>query len=673
MSLAPYSPLSTADELIARFGEPDWGPIAQSVYDRTYSRTRADGTKERWADTVARVVEGNTLGFNLDEGEYEDLLEAIYLRKVVPAGRHLWSTGAASGVKATANCFVAPWDDQRLAKHFCWTFDHLLIGGGVGANYSAEVRSRASVDGVPSISFVVDPGHADIQALSDEEVYLSWIAEEKHTFRIHDSREGWVEALRLLISSSQHGTHENIIFDVSEVRPYGAPIRGFGGTASGPVPLVRMLREVREVLFEASGRRLTALECMEIDHSIAQCVVAGNVRRSARMSIVMWDDPEVMAFVKCKQTGKSHWSTNISVGVDQAFMSAVEKGSPRAEGLWDAIVDGMLHNGEPGICNLGLINNNRPRHEWTMWCTNPCSEATLEEAEACVLSQVNLAAFPPGSFHEMMDAFRLCARFTLRATERTFLDDQEREVNRRNRRIGVGFMGLQDYAVARGIRYSEIPDNEQMRDMLIEAWIAVANAATRLAHEMCWPVPVSFTAVAPTGTISMLAGCSSGCETVPFPYYWRLVRHANGSPELFTATKVMGLRSEPCLYSPGTTVVYHPSVAPTVERAVDPSLVEGALDLTPEQHMRVLACVQEWFSDQSVSKTINLPEAGQTDPCTFSAYLWEYLPKLKGITAFPAASMDQSPYIQASAEEVGAGANIEPIEAECRGASCPVR
>src|SRR5699024_5309682 len=187
---------------------------------------------------------------------------------------------------------------------------------------------------------------------------------------------------------------EVVHVDVSDVRPSGAPLRQFGGTASGPLPLVRMLQGVAEVINQMvdENRPMSPLDAMEIDHAIAQCVVAGGVRRSARMSILPWDDPYIEDFLKCKEDPSKHWTTNISVATDDKFYRLLNKGDDKAEKIMGAISEGMLENGEPGIWNWQLSQEDE---YGVVDTTNPCGEIPLEDWEACNLGHINLDAFAP--------------------------------------------------------------------------------------------------------------------------------------------------------------------------------------------------------------------------------------------------------------------------------------
>src|SRR5690606_22424947 len=216
-------------------------------------------------------------------------------------------------------------------------------------------------------------------------------------------------------------------------RPKGARLKTFGGTASGPAPFAKMLHDVAAVLNgtnvlvdirswpgevvrseKVRSHPLTCIEAMEIDHAIAQCVVAGGVRRSARMAMVHWQDPHIFDFISCKSDFGDHFTTNISVIVDDDFMLKLSQGDQRAKDIHEACVEGMLANGEPGYFNISLANEGELDE---IYATNPCGEITLHPWENCVLGHVNLDAFATDPDNERLEeAHRLMIRFLIRAT-----------------------------------------------------------------------------------------------------------------------------------------------------------------------------------------------------------------------------------------------------------------
>jgi ribonucleotide reductase alpha subunit len=368
-----------------------WGPIGRTVYERTYQRVKANGEKETWADTVRRVIEGNTGLVDakyIEPGEKDKLFDLIYNFKMIPAGRHLWVSGVP-GRQFLFNCHRAAFTD-KLSTHYTFAFDELMKGGGVGANYSNRyIDTQQEIINTINVHVTCDPAHPDYESMLSEGVIST---EFSHLWdgavRIEDSREGWVDALEDIFENATlaHGNdgHAVLVYDVSNVREKGAPIRGFGGTASGPIALALMLRKIEAILNNAQGRRLTSLEHMQLDHRIAECVVAGNVRRSARMSIKSWMDNDIFDFISCKFGFIDHWSTNISVEIDDEFFLALKgkkhKMHSHAVAVYQRVVEGMFENGEPGFYNISLASDGELGD---VGSTNPCGEIALEPWENC--------------------------------------------------------------------------------------------------------------------------------------------------------------------------------------------------------------------------------------------------------------------------------------------------
>lgn len=263
-----------------------WGfPIlSEVVYYRTYSRLRPDGRQEAWADTVVRVVEGvfsirkhwcRLMRLPWDDDFMQHLAqrmaEDIFHMRFLPPGRGLWAMGTETvyrhGSMALNNCaFVSVGD--RLSDAAAWLMDALMLGVGVGFDTHRHT-------------------HRSLRNPSHENMGIE-------VFRIPDSREGWVESVRRLIASYEEPS-PRIEFDYSEIRPAGAPIRGFGGIASGPEPLKRLHEQLRTFLDRA--KRVDTRLIADVMNAIGCCVVAGNVRRSAEICL---GDPRDDVFLNLK-------------------------------------------------------------------------------------------------------------------------------------------------------------------------------------------------------------------------------------------------------------------------------------------------------------------------------------------------------------------------------------
>jgi len=648
----------------------EFGPLGDEVFKRTYSRTKVDGSSESWAETVERTVRGNLeLTGILGAGEFseEEIREAIEDMRIIPAGRHLWASGSESGL-GLFNCHRSGWGPE-LSDHFTFLFDQLMLGGGVGANYSSEyLADLPRIVRVPMVSIILDQEHPDAASFAEEGIQTERAFLEI-PFYVEDSREGWVAALKYLLDSSVSGKYETIPFDLSDVRHSGEPIKGFGGVASGPLALAHMLLKVAEVLGECTGL-LTPLDAMEIDHAIASCVVAGNVRRSARMSILHWKDPYIEEFITCKADSGSHWSTNISVEVDDEFWDEVRKSDSSALRILRLVAEGMLSNGEPGIYNSSLASVGEPGD---VRSTNPCGEIALEEWEQCCLGHVNVA-HPKhiADYRETLRSFRMMAEYLVRATLAPSSDLRQEEVKNRNRRIGVGFFGWQEYLASRGVLYSEAESNFGIVQDLIEWRMAAQGAAYCEADRLRINRPVKVTTIAPTGTIAKLPGTTEGIHPVYAKHFIRRVRYARNSASLALLMD-RGHPIEADIYTANTDVVSF-FVEDMAVREYG-SLIEDVTDLGLTDMLAAQMLVQSAYADNAVSYTVNI-SPDEYGVAEIMAALGTYGPYLKGTTVFPDLSRPQSPMERITAAEYEAAINHEfgqSIDDNCSTGACPVR
>jgi adenosylcobalamin-dependent ribonucleoside-triphosphate reductase len=679
--------------------EVPFGPTGQVVYDRTYSRTLPDGSKETWPETVRRVAHGNlALVYGKDDDawpqgvkdEYNELVEMMDRFAILPAGRHLWASGVR-GRQYLFNCHVSGWG-MSLSDHFEFTFMRLMEGGGVGANYSTPYLSPF---GGPrrklKVHVVCDPAHPDYAEMKaagvlSDEYHHEW----EGAFPVEDSREGWAAALVDLIDtfmSDQPVLHENRVYDVSRVRAKGQPLRTFGGTASGPQPFARMMLETGKVMNWANPFALSPLEAMEIDHAIAECVVSGGVRRSARMAICRWDDPFIFDFIKAKQDTGLHWTTNISVEIDQQFLDELGKdGYEHAQRVHDAVVNGMLTNGEPGYWNSTLSNVGEVGG---VIATNPCGEIALPEWGACVLGHVNLDAFAPkekggaADLEGMALAHALVTRFLIRATYGDMNDPKQKHIMDLERRIGVGHLGVQGFLAKLGIKYSEAPDSYIFRGVLDSAKGLVRDVARQYAFDLRIPEPVKVTTVAPTGSIAKLPGVTEGIHPIYARHFLRRIRFnvtdvAQADTVLTAASQGFHVETDIYDQSGNTMVVTYPTKDKLVDEVValgfDADLVESADEIPLDKMLAFQAMYQHHYADNAVSFTANVPEG--LDPTEVAATIAQYLPVLKGTTVMVDGTRPQAPYERITEEQFLSyeATRIEDgTDEDCATGACPVR
>jgi ribonucleoside-diphosphate reductase alpha chain len=696
-----------------------FGPTGEIVYKRTYSREKADRTFETWPETVRRVVHGNlalVYGYRQQDwsmnvhDEYTRLVHYMDRFAIIPAGRQLWATGVP-GREYLFNCHVSGWG-ETLAEHFAFTFMRLVEGGGVGANYSSKHVEKYGPPRHPvSVVLTCDEDHPDYdkmrEYLTPKKDFDPKVAQEHYkalrgTGVVEDTREGWAEALRRLIdvSMSIYGVRDRgvtVYFDLSKIRREGAPLVSSGGVAAGPAPLAKMLTDVATYLSEAHADGcLSAVRLMEIEHAVAVGAVAGGKRRSARMSICHWDDPYVFDFIDCKQDSMLHWSTNISVEIDDAFFEALadEEVTARrmqAEDVHRAVCEAVLKNGEPGYWNSSLSNIGEVG---TIIATNPCGEIPLEAWEACNLGHVNMDYFAPKPGteidHESIEeAHRLITRFLIRSTYSDINDPVQKVIQDRNRRIGVGHHGVQGFWAKLGVRYSDIAAFESggvsSRSFLKNLYEVVRKEAREYAFAMRIAEPVKVTCIAPGGTTPKLAGITEAIGAIYARWFEQRVRFSLRDEAEFNQVsdyRAQGFKVEEDIYDPSgmTAVVVFPTENVLVKQVRDEwglpeDIVQSADELTVRDMLEMQAYYQECWADNAISYTCNIPE-GTVTPEELSGILREYLPRLKGTTIMVDATREQAPYTRISQEAytVSEARRVaDAVNEECSSGACPIR
>jgi adenosylcobalamin-dependent ribonucleoside-triphosphate reductase len=264
-------------------------------------------------------------------------------------------------------------------------------------------------------------------------------------------------------------------------------------------------------------------------------------------------------------------------------------------------------------------------------CTNPCGEITLQEWEPCNLGHVNLAAFVNeyGKVDQLglFKAHQLMTRFLIRATFSPVGDEKSREVLDRNRRIGVGHLGVASYLALTGRRYSKAPEDKRFVNLLKDLAEEVDVAADQFCHDLRIPVPVKKRTIAPTGTVAKLSGVSEGIHPIFSRYFIRRIRF-NKLSDAETLQRMIdeGYDVEDDLFAPNTSVVSIPTKDTLVQAVVDrygrdgEEIVEAANDLTLDQLVAFQALYQTYWADNAVSFTANV------DPDAYTAeYVGEVL------------------------------------------------
>jgi ribonucleotide reductase alpha subunit len=263
---------------------PPWGPIGYIVYKRTYARPVAgENRTEEWWETVHRCCNGIlSLGGKFTQQEIEILYDKVFNLKCCFSGRALWQLGTRTvekiGGDSLMNCWGTAVNDP--IKIFCFVFDELMLGGGVGFNIQREF-----VYEMPRVKHAVDVVRRD---------------EKDVDFIVPDNREGWVELLRRVLQAF-YVTGKSFHYSTICVRGKGTPIRSFGGTASGPEDLCNGIEEICKILTSRVGKKLRPIDCLDVMNIIGSIVIAGNVRRSAQIALGDMDDWQ---YLDAKNWGK---------------------------------------------------------------------------------------------------------------------------------------------------------------------------------------------------------------------------------------------------------------------------------------------------------------------------------------------------------------------------------
>lgn len=308
----------------------EWSNLAKIVYARTYSRELENGAKETWEQTVDRVVEGNIGAYRgtglLDDNEEERLKYFLLHRKAMPAGRGLWFSGAdrQKDLKASAltNCYVLNSEDWN---NFPLAMDLLMLGGGVGMTVEHKYTSK-----LPRIKRNV--------VITNKET-------NDADFIVPDSREGWVKLLKRVLKS-YFETGESFSYSCILIRGRGEVIKGFGGKASGKVPLIDFITKLAKLLDAKAGKRLYPIDVADIVCMIGEVVVAGNNRRSA---ILIQGDPFDKEFLKAKRWDLGMYPSYRAMANFSVNCNDVDDLHPL---FWKT-----YEHGEPfGIVNIDLAN-----------------------------------------------------------------------------------------------------------------------------------------------------------------------------------------------------------------------------------------------------------------------------------------------------------------------------
>lgn len=621
-----------------------WGEVGYATYKRTYARPIKDRTEE-WEETVDRVIEAcnKQLKCDFNEADQADIKRMMLQLKGTVAGRFLWQLGTKTvdrlGLPSLQNCAFTVVDEP--IRPFTWAFEMLMLGSGVGFNIQREhVYQLPRVKRKVSVKHVEDAG-AD--------------------FIVPDSREGWTELLKRVLEAS-FLTGKGFTYDTSLVRPAGTPIKGFGGTASGPNDLIWGMNEINRIVNDRSGKRLRPIDCLDIMNIIGKIVVAGNVRRSAQIAIGDHDDIEYLRAKRWDLGGIPNWRamSNNSVACDDVSLLPEE--------FWE----GYKGNGEP----YGLINLESSRRMGRTGETqypdpdvmgyNPCAEQSLAPFETCCLAEIYLPNIE--TERELKDVATLLYRINKHSLAIKCAVPETEDIVHKNMRMGVGVTGY-------------LQATEEQRSWLSSVYTHLRAYDKEYSRICGFPTSIKLTTVKPSGTLSLLAGVTPGAHPGYSQYYIRRIRMAADS-ELVSVCRGNGYHVEYVRNFDGT------EDHSTVVVSFPCSFPEGttfAHDMTAVDQLEVIKRLQSEWSDNSVSVTIYYRKEELN---AIRVWLDENYVNVKSVSfllhnehGFDQAPMEEithDQWLKMSQECTPITSlnqlNMDDIDiADCEGGACPVR
>jgi adenosylcobalamin-dependent ribonucleoside-triphosphate reductase len=540
-----------------------WGPVGYVTYKRTYARTHGDRTEE-WSETIERVLNAcrTQLGVGFTPAEEDDVREMMLSLKGTVAGRFLWQLGTDTverlGLPSLQNCAFTVVDEP--IRPFTWAFELLMLGAGVGFNIQRE-----HVYQIPKVKAKVQITRSD---------------KNDADFIVPDSREGWVELLRRVLEAS-FVTGTGFTFATHLIRSKGSPIKGFGGVASGPEDLVWGIGQIVNVLNLRSGKRLRPIDCLDIMNIIGMIVVAGNVRRSAQIAIGDSDDIEFLRAKRWDLVSIPNWRamSNNSVVCDDI--------TTLPEEFWE----GYKGNGEPyGIINLEASRRMGRTDEIQypdpdVMGFNPCAEQSLANFETCCLAEVYLPNIT--SYAELLKVTRLLYRINKHSLAIKCAIKETEDIVHKNMRMGIGVTGY-------------LQATPEQRSWLSAAYEALREYDNYYSAKCGFHRSIKLTTVKPSGTLSLLAGVTSGAHPAYAQHYIRRIRMASNSP-IVTVCQEHGYHVEYVKNFDGTAD--HNTVVVSFPCKV-PDGTKLANDMSAVDQLEVIKRLQKEWSDNAVSVTI---------------------------------------------------------------------
>jgi len=631
-----------------------WSSVGYLTYKRTYARrldeNDINSPTEEFPDTVERVIKAcdKQLDCGFTAEEEQRLRDYLLGLKGSVAGRFWWQLGTDTvgklGLSSLQNCAFRTVD--KPVEPFTWAMDMLMLGSGVGYNIQRE-----NVNKLP-------PVNADFKCPIR-------VVDSGADFIVPDSREGWVALLGKTLKAAflAHSSgKQTFTYSTQLIRSKGAPIKGFGGTASGPEDLVWGIEQISKVLEKRAGKQLRPVDCLDIMNIIGAVVVAGNVRRSAQIAIGDADDVEYLLAKRWDLGNIPSWramSNNSVVCHDIGD-------------LHDFFWDGYEGKGEP----YGLINLKLSRKIGRLGETqypdpkvqgyNPCAEQSLADGETCCLAEVFLPNIR--SKEELLDVCTLLYRINKHSLALQCHQKVTEAIVHENMRMGIGITGV-------------LQSTEEQKAWLSETYTQLRTYDEWYSQKHGFNKSIKLTTVKPSGTLSLLPGVTPGCHPAYARFMIRRIR-ISSNHALVQVCKDHGYHVEYQQNFDGsedhsTVVVSFPFRHP--DHAV------LAKDMTAISQLETVKWLQEVWSDNSVSCTVyyrpeELPEIRKYLKKNYKnnhKSLSFLLHSEHGFKQAPLEEITEEQYNEmvASTRIISAidEANIGLDDAECASGACPIR
>jgi ribonucleotide reductase alpha subunit len=624
---------------------PPFGPLGYFTFKRTYARDLGDRTEE-FSEAVERVLKASNeqldCGFTVEEQEeFGSLLMNL---KGSVAGRFWWQLGTKTvdrlGLMSLQNCAFVVVDEP--VRPFTWTFDALMLGAGVGFNIQKE-----NVYQLPKVKKL------EANAIKRKDT-------NDADFIVPDSREGWVHLLQKVLEGF-FLTGKGFSYSTVCIRGKGAPIKSFGGVASGPEELCWGIAEICKILANRAGKKIRPIDALDIMNIIGFIVVSGNVRRSAQLAIGDADDA---LFLHAKDWSKGNIPNWRAMSNNSVVCNNFEH---LPESFWN----GYLGNGEP----YGLINLKLARREGRLGEErfdpiegfNPCVEQGLQNNESCCLAELFLPLID--SFEEAQKISTYLYKVCKHSLALNCHLEETKDIVHKNMRMGIGITG---YLQATDEQRSWLPALYEYLRKLDQEYSAAKG----------WPESIKLTTVKPSGTLSLIPGVTPGIHPAYSRYHIRRIRVSSNS-SLVEKCRQSGYPVEFQKNFDGsddrnTVVVSFPCSYP--ENTV------VAKNLTAIQQLEFVVRLQREWSDNGVSVTVYYKK--EELPAIKSWLHENYNKSLKavsfllhsdhGFVQAPYEEIDLDTYLKMSAKTVA----IEDLSIsfgdiqdnlECSTGVCPVR